>query len=103
MIPLMHVILDVGEEAMKAGAREFEAGLESKLRKEFLSEDVKIIESANLGVSGQGVCMLVYPDEIYYGGLTPSDAARIVDQHFINGKPVEELFLDSPETRRLME
>lgn len=103
MIPLMHVILDVGGEAVKAGAREFRAELEAKLRKEFLAEDVKIVESANLGVSGQGVCMLVYPDEVYYGNLKPGDAARIVDQHFINGKPVEECFLDSPETRRLME
>ncbi|HOX11971.1 MAG TPA: NADH-quinone oxidoreductase subunit NuoF [Spirochaetia bacterium] len=102
MIPLMHVILDVGAEAEQAGARKFREVLEAKLRKEFLSEDVRIVESANLGVSGQGVCMLVYPDEVYYGNLKLSDADRIVDQHFINGKPVEELFLDSPEMRRLM-
>ena len=45
-------VLDVGEEAVKAGAREFRSELEAKLRKEFLAEDVKIVESVQAAAEG---------------------------------------------------
>ena len=34
---------------------------------------------------------VVYPDAVWYAGLTPDDAAEIVREHLARGRPVERL------------
>ena len=40
-----------------------------------------------------GPTIVVYPDGIYYGGVTPADVDEIVTQHLIANKPVERLVI----------
>jgi hypothetical protein len=40
---------------------------------------------------------VVYPDGVWYAALTASDAAEIVREHLVDGRPVERLRYD-PET-----
>jgi (2Fe-2S) ferredoxin len=35
--------------------------------------------------------VVVYPDAVWYGGVKPGDAAEIVEQHLVGGRPVERL------------
>jgi (2Fe-2S) ferredoxin len=35
--------------------------------------------------------MIVYPEGVWYGHLTPDDVDTIVEEHFIGGTPVERL------------
>jgi (2Fe-2S) ferredoxin len=37
-----------------------------------------------------GPILLIWPDGIWYGGVTPERIERIVEQHLIGGKAVEE-------------
>jgi (2Fe-2S) ferredoxin len=39
----------------------------------------------------QGVAVVVYPEQIWYGGVTVADVAEIVDQHMLGDVPVERL------------
>lgn len=39
----------------------------------------------------RGVAVVVYPEQIWYGGVTVSDVAEIVEQHLAGGVPVERL------------
>ncbi len=41
----------------------------------------------------RGVSVVVYPDAVWYGGVTPEDVAEIVDKHLLGGQPVERLRL----------
>jgi hypothetical protein len=34
---------------------------------------------------------VVYPDATWYAALTPDDAQAIVNEHLLNGRPVERL------------
>lgn len=43
-----------------------------------------------LRVCAGGPWVVVYPDGIWYGGVTPEKAARIVREHVIGGAPVSE-------------
>ena len=38
-----------------------------------------------------GVSVVVYPEQVWYGGVKVADVAEIVDQHLVGGVPVERL------------
>jgi (2Fe-2S) ferredoxin len=38
-----------------------------------------------------GVSVVVYPDAVWYGHVTPEDVPEIVERHLIGGEPVERL------------
>lgn len=39
----------------------------------------------------RGATVVVYPEQVWYGGVTAADVGEIVDQHLIGGVPVERL------------
>jgi (2Fe-2S) ferredoxin len=39
----------------------------------------------------RGVTVVVYPEQIWYGGVTATDVPEIVEQHLVGGVPVERL------------
>ena len=39
----------------------------------------------------RGATVVVYPEQVWYGGVTAADVAEIVEQHLIGGVPVERL------------
>ena len=64
----------------------FEAGLRGRIR----------INSAGcLDQCEHGVTVVVYPEQVWYGGVTVQDVAEIVDRHIVNGEFVERLMLPS--------
>ncbi len=38
-----------------------------------------------------GPSVVVYPDNIWYGGLTVDDVDTIIEEHMVEGRPVERL------------
>ena len=46
-----------------------------------------------LGTCGNGPSVLVYPEGVMYGGVTPDDVAVIIEQHLLSDKPVEKLIV----------
>jgi (2Fe-2S) ferredoxin len=52
-----------------------------------------------LGPCFEGPVVVVYPEGVWYAGVTPADAAEIVERHLRGGAPVERLLLpaDAPE------
>ena len=40
-----------------------------------------------------GPTVVVYPDAVWYGGVTEADVAEIVERHLVGGQPVERLRL----------
>ena len=43
---------------------------------------------------GHGVAIVVYPEAVWYGCVTPADADELFREHVLGGKPVERLRLD---------
>jgi (2Fe-2S) ferredoxin len=69
------------------------ARLASLLQREdllFGPQRVKRSEAPCLGVCAGGPIVAVYPDGIWYGGVTPELLERIVVEHLRDGVPVDD-------------
>jgi (2Fe-2S) ferredoxin len=47
-----------------------------------------------------GVAMVVYPEGVWYSGVTTADVNEIVEAHLIGGRPVERLVMKLPIDRK---
>ncbi len=56
-----------------------------------LSGEVMVNNTGCFGICSRGPIMVVYPEGIWYGNLTPDDVEKIVEQHIENGEIVKEL------------
>ena len=54
---------------------------------------IVLTECASVGFCSIGPTVLVYPDGVWYAQVRPSDVPEIIEEHLLNGKPVERLAL----------
>mgnify|MGYP001559510465 CR=1 FL=1 len=50
---------------------------------------VRINHSGCMSQCGHGPMVVVYPEDVWYCGVDPGSAQRIVDEHLVGGQPVE--------------
>lgn len=88
-----HVLVAVDEEARLSGVEQVLAALRVALAELGLAEEVQVVETGTLGISGRGVVLAIYPDGVFYGGVRPEDVREIAEVHLLKGRPVERLRL----------
>jgi (2Fe-2S) ferredoxin len=54
---------------------------------------VRANRSGCLDQCEHGPTVVVYPEAVWYGGVTPEDVEEIVESHIVGGKPVERLLI----------
>ena len=98
-----HVFLCIGESCCTAAV-----GQESweVLKKELKDRNLSLSDGSAacyrtkvgcLRVCTGGPIMVVYPEGIWYGGMTAERIPRFVQEHLVDGKPIEEwIFARNP-------
>lgn len=56
-----------------------------------LRKTMRANASGCLDQCARGVSVVVYPEQVWYGGVRVEDVAEIVEQHLVGGVPVERL------------
>ena len=56
---------------------------------------VRISKSGCMGRCGDGPVLVVYPEGVWYGKASVDDVEAIIQEHLLNGRPVERLRLAS--------
>ena len=68
-----------------------------RLKAELTSRGIsKLVRANNAGCLDQcehGVTVVVYPEQVWYGGVTVDDIPELVDKHLVGGEAVERLMI----------
>ena len=56
-----------------------------------LGGQVMVSNTGCLALCERGPIVVVYPDNVWYGGVSPEDAVVIMDDHIEGGRPVKRL------------
>ena len=73
------------------GGRELFEAFGRELEKRMLFGKVQVTATGCMGPCMTGATVLVYPEGVMYGNVTPNDVAEIFDSHLVGGEPVARL------------
>ncbi|MCK5862930.1 MAG: NAD(P)H-dependent oxidoreductase subunit E, partial [Candidatus Hydrogenedentes bacterium] len=97
-----HVLICAGAGCVASGAHAVSAAMEEALKKHGLADEIDLIHTGCLGPCAVGPVAVVYPDGVFYQGLTPEDAEEIVIEHLLKGRPVSRLNFQVPATAQVI-
>jgi len=67
--------------------------LKSRIKTLGLNSQVRVNKCGCLDACEFGSVIVVYPEQIWYGGVQVTDVEEIVQQHIIRNEPVERLLI----------
>ena len=73
------------------GKSDVAAKLQQLAKEAGLGKRVRINKAGCLDQCEHGPTVVVYPEAVWYGNVTPEDAGAIVTEHLVGGQPVERL------------
>lgn len=85
-----------GDCASKGGHAVAEA-FKKKLFERGFKRVVRPNKALCLDQCARGCAVVVYPDQVWYGGVTPADVDEIVESHLVGGRPVQRLVIPDAE------
>jgi len=93
-----------GKTCPTQGSKDVFSALRAAVVDAGLKAEVRVNHAGCLGQCGHGPMVVVYPDDVWYHGVTSSDATRLVRQHLQDGNPVDALrYLAPPGDNKLPE
>ena len=75
------------------GSGDLQLKFKQELSKRGLKGEVRANKAGCLDQCEHGPTIVVYPEEVWYGGVTAADIPEIVESHLVNGNPVTRLQL----------
>ena len=73
------------------GAQEVFSLLKRHAHEQGLKGRVRVNHAGCLDACDAGVSVVVYPEAVWYAGVTVADVEEIVLEHLVEGRPVERL------------
>ena len=78
------------------GSEALHARLKAAVAQRGLRGTVRVNTSGCLDACEQGPSVVVYPEGVWYGRVAPNDVDELVEQHLVQGHPVERLRRKTP-------
>src|SRR5436190_7060545 len=99
-----HVFVCTGKSCSARDSAEVLAAFESELKQRGLLfgreakgknplGSIVVTECASVGFCSIGPAVMVYPDGVWYAQVRSSDVREIIDEHLLQGRPVQRLAL----------
>ena len=82
------------------GGGEVRDALKKALKARGLDDRIRANNAGCLDQCEQGITVVVYPEQVWYGHVTEADIPELVERHLVKGELVERLLLpDQPHLR----
>ncbi|GBD95644.1 MAG TPA: NADH-quinone oxidoreductase subunit NuoF [Nitrospirae bacterium] len=94
-----NLLMCAGTGCVASGTPKVRDALKAELEKRGLAEEIKIVLTGCNGFCAEGPVMLVYPEEIFYQNLTVEEIPKLVEEHFLKGRPYEKLMFKDIEKK----
>jgi (2Fe-2S) ferredoxin len=78
---------------LRKGSVEVRETLKDELKKRGLAGLVRANNSGCLDACEYGITMVVYPEAIWYGGVTKEDIPEIIDRTILRGEVIQRLLI----------
>lgn len=85
-----------GEYCPFDGSAEVHRVLKEGVAERGLESEIRVNKSGCFNQCGNGPMVVVYPENVWYGKVTPEKARRIVDEHLAGGRVAEDLVYTAP-------
>ncbi len=92
-------MLCAGTGCVASGTMKVKEALSEELKKRGLDEEIRIVLTGCNGYCAEGPVMSVYPDQVFYQKLTVEEIPKLVEEHFLKGRPYEKLMFKEPEKK----
>lgn len=79
------------------GSAEVLAALKQKAHAAGLKRIVRVNRAGCLDQCARGVTVVVYPEGVWYGGVTLADVDELVERHLVGGEPLRRLEIPAHE------
>ena len=73
------------------GSDELRDAFKQQLHERGLKGRIRANAAGCLDQCARGPAVVVYPEQVWYGGVTADDVPEIIEQHLIGGVPVDRL------------
>lgn len=90
---VQHILVctDSKSKQCKKGGPEILKTFEKAIKARKLGRQVIVSEIGHVGGCSLGPNVIVYPEGVWYGQVTPEDVAEIIDEHILEGRVVQRL------------
>jgi NADH-quinone oxidoreductase subunit F len=97
-----HILVCGGTGCHSSGSAEVIKAFAFEVEKRGLKDEVQIVETGCNGFCAQGPIVVIYPEGIIYMQVSPEDAAEVIGEHILKGRPVERLLYREPVTAEVI-
>jgi NADP-reducing hydrogenase subunit HndC len=84
------VLVSSDQDSLDRGALDVFTALQQQIAAFGLDEEISLSMISEVSKKPQNPLVLVYPDAVIYGSVTPEDIPHIVEEHLYKGRVVEE-------------
>jgi len=88
-----------GTGCHSTGSIAVKEALNRELKQRGLDEEIQVIETGCNGFCAVGPVMLVHPEGIFYQKLTLDEIPKLVEEHFLKGRPYKKLQYVEPASK----
>ncbi|MFQ5655517.1 MAG: ferredoxin [Planctomycetota bacterium] len=94
-------VCTAGRTCPRQGSLELFDALRVRVKEAGLSGRIRVNRAGCFAQCGHGPMVVVYPEDLWYGAVRSDHAARLLEDHLLGGRPLEELLYrpDEPGIR----
>ena len=97
-----HILVCTGTGCTSGGSLATRDALLAELKKCGLDSEIEVIETGCMGRCDLGPVSLVHPDGTFYKNVVAAEVPKLVEEHFLKGRPYTKLLPQDPQTHHVV-